>query len=115
MIGLGSIAHQYAQALEELQAPEVVASLDRDDAKYLTFRGRRVPVYTDARSLFARERVDVAVVATPLSTHVGVVSEVARRSRCRVLVAKPLARGLGDVRRLLADDFPCEVQTLVPA
>jgi hypothetical protein len=43
------------------------------------------------------------------------VSEIARRSRCRVLVAKPLARGLGDVRRLLADDFPCEVQTLVPA
>jgi predicted dehydrogenase len=115
IIGLGTIARHHADALAELEDAEVVAGLDREDGRQLTFRGRRVPVYTDARSLFARERVDVAVVATPVSTHAAVVTEVARRAPCKVVVEKPLAPGLGDVRRLLADDFRCDVQTLLHA
>jgi predicted dehydrogenase len=114
-VGLGNIAGHHVAALEEFPDAEVVAGVDPGAGHDLTFRGAPVPHFSTVSELFASGPIDVAIVTTPTSTHAAVVDEIAQSSRCRILVEKPLAANLGDVRRLLDPHFRNDVQTLFHA
>ena len=54
LIGLGKIAASHLAALERIQGVEVVAGVNPDPARDLTFRGRRGPCTATSRRSPAR-------------------------------------------------------------
>lgn len=115
IVGLGSIAEHHVAALEELPDAQLIAGVDIEPGKKLTFRGAPVATFSTLAELFTREHIDSAIVTTPTASHAAAIDEIARCSPCRILVEKPLAANLPDVQRFLADDYPNDVQTLFHA
>jgi len=116
LVGLGVIGQTHARALEfafgsALAAgletgprADVVAGVDVDGTKTLTFLGADRPVYPSLREASAAHTPAIVVIATPTGTHAAVCDQASRYfPEARLLVEKPAAATLGDARRILSD------------
>lgn len=102
LVGLGRIAEVHLEALERFPTVEVVAGVDPDASRRAQFRGSALPVYREVQAGLAGHAVDTVVVASPTTTHLEVCEAVlGHRTDVELLVEKPLATRLADVRRLL--------------
>jgi len=102
--GLGIAGRDHARALEQMTNATVVAVVDPDPSRTLTFRGQKVPVYPTVLATKSRHNPDVVVVASPTPTHASVCSEVAEHfPAAEVLVEKPAAADIADARRVIKD------------
>ena len=103
LVGLGAIGQTHARALEATPAADVVAGVDVDGSRSLTFRGADRPVYRRLREAGQACEPDLVVIATPTGTHAAVSEETARWfPTARLLVEKPAAATLADATRILA-------------
>jgi predicted dehydrogenase len=98
IIGYGGFGQFLHRAWREIGQLELVAVSGRR-------RSPRIPVevsyYSDWRELLRRERLDIAVVATPPATHAEIACYAMERG-IHVLIEKPLATSLEDAERILA-------------
>ncbi len=103
LVGLGAIGETHARALEATPSADVVAGVDVDGSRALTFRGADRPVYRSLREAGRACEPDLVVVATPTGTHAAVSEQTARWfPTARLLVEKPAAATLADARRILS-------------
>jgi predicted dehydrogenase len=103
LVGLGAIGDTHARALEATPSADVVAGVDVDGSRTLEFRGADRTVYPSLREASEACAPDLVVIATPTGTHAAVCEQAARWfPEARLLVEKPAATTLGDVRRLLS-------------
>jgi len=101
IVGLGRIAASHLAALETLESAEVVAGVDIEPGRALTFRGQDRPVYGRHDDLLALA-VDAVVVATPTPTHAEIAARLLDHdSPAAILVEKPLAASYGEWRMLM--------------
>src|SRR5262245_56182413 len=92
LIGFGYWGPNLARNIAETKGLHLAAVVDARPER-LELAGRRHPEAvrsTDAAALLDRADVDAVVVATPMSTHVGLAKAAIERGK-HVLVEKPLA------------------------
>jgi predicted dehydrogenase len=103
VVGLGAAGLVHAKALEEFAQVTVIAGIDTDRSRILTFRERQVPVYPgvfDATS--DNLDPDVVIIATPTPAHAEVCDEVAEYfPKATILLEKPAADNPGDAQRII--------------
>jgi predicted dehydrogenase len=102
LIGCGFFARNHMLAWRDLAGAEVVAVCDLDPAKaeaFATEFGGRA--FTDAATMLAEMRPDVADVATTVGSHRALV-ELAARHAGAVICQKPFAATLADGRAMVA-------------
>jgi predicted dehydrogenase len=103
VVGLGTAGLVHAKALEGFPQVTVIAGIDIDLSRILSFRERRVSVYPgifDATS--DRPDPNVVVIATPTPTHAPVCAQVAEYfPEATILIEKPAADNLDDARRVI--------------
>jgi predicted dehydrogenase len=103
VVGLGAIGQTHARALEATPSADVVAGVDVDGSRTLTFRGADRPVYPSVREASEACEPGLVVIATPTGTHAAVSEQAARWfPEARLLVEKPAAATLADARRILS-------------
>ena len=91
VIGCGSMGRNHVRVLSELADVELAAIVDTDQAAATALaRGRLLSLYNDVETLLEKERVDIAVVATPTSQHASVTLALLQRG-IHCLVEKPIA------------------------
>ncbi len=92
MIGAGQWGPNHIRNFQEIPGARVVGVADLQEARLDPIRQRfpGVEARTDYRTFLGRSDVDAVVVATPVSTHVQIVSD-ALESGKDVLAEKPLA------------------------
>ena len=101
--GLGTAGSVHAKALEEFDQVTVIAGIDTDRSRSLTFRERQVKVYPgvfDATS----DNLDpnIVIIATPTPTHAQVCDDVAEYfPKAIILLEKPAADNLDDAQRII--------------
>jgi predicted dehydrogenase len=103
LVGLGAIGQTHARALEATPSADVVAGVDVDGSRALTFRGADRPVYRSLAEASQACQPDLVVIATPTGTHAAVSEQAAQRfPTARLLVEKPAAATLADARAILS-------------
>ncbi|HEY9010310.1 MAG TPA: Gfo/Idh/MocA family oxidoreductase [Devosia sp.] len=105
LIGCGFFAQNHLSAWKDL-APEgvdLVAVCDIDEGKARAAAEKfGVPAwYTDAETMFARERLGLVDIATQMRTHLPLV-EMAMRHRVPTIVQKPFGQNIAEVRRMVS-------------
>lgn len=103
VIGLGTAGTDHVKALEDIPYATVIAGIDTDPSRTLTFRRREVAVYPGAFEAISHKLdPDLVVIATPTHTHAGVCGEVAEYfPKAVILVEKPAADKLEDAQRIV--------------
>ena len=102
VIGVGMMGCEHLHNLALIEQVDVVAVAD-SFAGSLAKAGAIVPAarqYADYRALLERERIDVAVIATPNHTHFDVVRDVLEQVD-HLLIEKPLCTTVSDARALM--------------
>jgi predicted dehydrogenase len=101
VIGAGAIAKEHLGALRAIDAVEIagVCDLSPAMAEIAADRFHAARWDTDYRVLLEEEKPDVVHVTTPASTHVPIATD-ALRAGAHVLVEKPIAPALDDLRIL---------------
>jgi predicted dehydrogenase len=103
IIGTGAIANLHIQALKEMkERVEVVAAVDvlRDRVEALSTEHAIARFYTDAAEMLEREHPDLVQIATPPSTHYGLIMR-SLESGSWVLCEKPLCTSLAELDHIL--------------
>ncbi|RJO61118.1 gfo/Idh/MocA family oxidoreductase [candidate division WS5 bacterium] len=103
IIGAGGIFHEHARTLETLKdRARLIGVADVDQIKLAKASSKYfVPyTFTDYRSLFDRNDIDIIVVATPPSTHEKFVIESFQAGK-HVICEKPLAHTLESADRII--------------
>jgi predicted dehydrogenase len=103
IVGLGAAGLVHAKALEEFAQVTVIAGIDTDTSRALTFRESQVNVYPGVFDTTS-DKLDpnVVVIATPTPTHAQVCDEVAEYfPKATILLEKPAADNLGDAQRII--------------
>ena len=102
VVGLGLAGCDHVRALEQTPGVAVVAAVDTDPRRTLTFHGHRVPVYRAIFDAKSRHDPDVVVIASPTPTHAKVFDEVTEHfPAATILVEKPAASELSDACKLI--------------
>jgi predicted dehydrogenase len=102
IVGLGNAGLEHAKALESIPDVEIVAGVDINSSRKLTFKGSEVPVYARTFELTDKIEPDIVVVATPTSSHANVCEEVSGYFRtAAILVEKPAADSLDNALRII--------------
>lgn len=103
VIGAGHWGPNLIRNFYDHPESEVVRVVDRDEERLAQVRARFAGVVTgtDARAAFADARVDAVVVATPTSTHFGLVKAALEAGK-HVLVEKPIATSRAQAEELCA-------------
>jgi predicted dehydrogenase len=103
IVGVGAAGTVHAKALEGFPDAAVIAGVDIDQSRILTFRGQRVPVYPTVFDTTNRGLdPDIVVIATSTQSHRQVCSEVTEHyPQAAVIVEKPAADNLADARKMI--------------
>ncbi len=110
VVGLGLAGRDHVRALEQTPGVAVVAAVDTEPSRTLTFRGRQVPMYHAVLDAKSNHDPDVVVIASPTPTHAGVFDEVVEHfPAATVLVEKPAASELNDALKLIGSKQPVSV------
>jgi predicted dehydrogenase len=102
VIGAGFFARFHLEAWHRVPGVTLVAVCDRDPEALASAAesGNHVRAYTDAREMLNAEELHLVDIATPPTTHLPLVTEIARR-RLNGICQKPLAPGYEEARRLV--------------
>jgi UDP-N-acetyl-2-amino-2-deoxyglucuronate dehydrogenase len=102
IIGLGLVGAIHLRAYRNLPELEIVAIAEPDPVRLGTADAPAGTArYADYRQLLANERIDIACVCTPASTHAEIVIACASRGT-HVLCEKPIAVSLADADEMIA-------------
>lgn len=96
VIGMGSMGQNHARVLEDLQGVKLVAAVD---ARFDNAGGHGGALSLNSVTELEELDIDLAVVATPTSTHCEVTLELIAQGSS-VLVEKPLALNLEDAGKM---------------
>ena len=101
LIGFGYWGPNYARVLNELPGAELALVCDRSQERLSLVASRYRAMQTCSRvdEVFARDDIDAVVVATPASTHAGLVRTALEHGR-HVLVEKPMALDVAECEAL---------------
>ena len=103
LIGLGAMGRNHLRVLEDLDVVELAAVCDLDaSTANEVARRHSVPAYGSWDEMLDREKLDAVVVAVPTGLHLEAGLSVLRRG-VHVLIEKPIAAGLEEGRRLVAE------------
>jgi predicted dehydrogenase len=98
LVGTGSIGDAHVRAVEATQGRvTLVAAVDIDDQRVRDFaKKHNIPShYTDYKAMLAKEKIDIALIATPPAQHVP-MSIAAMETGAWVLCEKPLCGSLAE-------------------
>ncbi|HYM66553.1 MAG TPA: Gfo/Idh/MocA family oxidoreductase, partial [Patescibacteria group bacterium] len=102
LIGLGAMGRNHLRVLGSLEGAELAAVCDLDpEVVEAAGREHSVPGYSSWDEMFAREKLDAAVVAVPTRFHLA-AGLSALQHGVSVLVEKPIAANLDEGRTLVA-------------
>lgn len=103
IIGLGSIANQFARDLLLVEDAELyaVASRNSDHAKAFALNYNALKAYGDYDSLINDENVDIIYIATPHDTHASLTIQSLNNKK-HVLCEKPVAINHFDASQMIA-------------
>jgi predicted dehydrogenase len=103
VVGAGHWGPNLIRAFENPPASQVAWVVDRDEGRLEQVEQRypTVTVATDAEAAFADDTVDAVVIATPTSTHHGLVKAALEAGK-HVLVEKPITTSTADGEELCA-------------
>ncbi len=95
ILGVGSIAHKHARAIQDLaEHIELVACCGRDETKTRAFAEQytagRASVFTNPAEMFDRAKLDVLVICLPPFAHTDEVEHATERG-IHLLIEKPIA------------------------
>src|SRR5207237_3777189 len=103
LIGLGAMGRNHLRVLEDLDGVELAAVCDLDaSTANEVARRHSVHAYGSWDEMLDREKLDAVVVAVPTGLHLEAGLAVLRRG-AHVLIEKPIAAGLEEGRRLVAE------------
>lgn len=101
VIGLGEVAELHLEAYRDLDGIEVVAGADPRQERLNEIAGRwGIRGYGDYEEMLDKEKLDIACVLTPASSHAKITRDVAKH-RVHVLCEKPLALTLDDAAAMI--------------
>jgi predicted dehydrogenase len=115
IIGCGAVAQEYVKAFEGDERSQVRALVSRSRANAERYRDEyhlRCSVETDATPMLRRADIDIVVVCTPHDLHTRYVVPAAEAGK-HVIIEKPVALTMEDVRRQLQAVRKSNVKTLV--
>jgi predicted dehydrogenase len=102
LVGVGEAGKTHLEVLEQIPSLSVVATVDTNASRSVTFRNRNLPVYKSTLEASRRHDPDVVVIATPTHTHAQLCDEVIKNfPALTILVEKPAADDIIDAQRLL--------------
>ena len=103
LVGLGAMGRNHLRVLEDLDGVELAAVCDLDaSTANEVARRHSVHAYGSWDEMLVREKLDAVVVAVPTGLHLEAGLAVLRRG-AHVLIEKPIAAGLEEGRRLVAE------------
>ena len=89
VIGPGSIAGTYAEALKDSETVKITAVLGhREESAKLFSEKYNVPYYTDAEEMYRTENPDAVLICTPTFTHEDIVKK-AMEHKVHIMCEKP--------------------------
>lgn len=105
LIGCGFFAQNHLHAWQDLagEGVDLVAVCDIDEGRAKAAAEKfGVPAsYTDAETMFGKERLGLVDIATQMRTHLPLV-EMAMRHRVPTIVQKPFGQNIAEARRMTA-------------
>jgi predicted dehydrogenase len=115
ILGTGNVAKGHLMAIQATEGAELVAlgTRVRERGKaWAVEQGVSCPIYSDLESLLADEQVDIVIICTPNNQHAQQTIQVARAGK-HILIEKPVALNLQDLRAMQAAVQESGVRTLV--
>jgi predicted dehydrogenase len=115
IIGCGAVAEEYVKAFQKDERSEVRALVSRNPANAQRYRDKynlQCAIETDAEKMLRMTDVDIVVVCTPHDTHTRYVVAAAEAGK-HVIIEKPVALTMEDVRRQLQAVRKSKVKTIV--
>lgn len=110
IVGTGKVAHNHAQALQNVPESGFTAVCGRHPEKTADFATQYgVKPYSDVSEMVLAENIEVVVVCTPHPAHAG-PAIAAMQAGAHVLVEKPLASSLADCDAMISAAEACAVQ-----
>jgi predicted dehydrogenase len=102
VIGLGHWGPNYLRNYSQMDGCEVAACVDQNGSRVAAFRKTHPSInfYPSTEEMYAKEKPDAVVIATPTATHFQITGE-ALKHKCHVLVEKPLAMDEKECRGLV--------------
>ena len=102
VIGLGHWGPNYLRNYSQMDGCKVAACVDQNGSRVAAFRKThpRINFYQSTEEMYAKEKPDAVVIATPTVTHFQIAGE-ALAHKCHVLVEKPLAMDEKECRGLV--------------
>jgi UDP-N-acetyl-2-amino-2-deoxyglucuronate dehydrogenase len=102
LIGVGKVAHTYAQGLQTLPQSQFVAVCGRNQERTAAFASQyNVQPYIDLTTMIREQNVEMVVIATPHPLHAE-QAVAAAQAGAHVLVEKPMAITTADCDRMIA-------------
>ncbi|MGN1020241.1 MAG: Gfo/Idh/MocA family protein [Aristaeellaceae bacterium] len=103
LIGVGGFGQAYLRTMTgEDTGADLTAIVDTDPAaaaKFPVIAERRIPVYASLEDFFARDSAELAVIVTPVHTHLAIARACFARGM-HVLCEKPLCMTLEDAQAM---------------
>lgn len=112
IVGLGLVGKRHANAIRRVEGVELSAVVDitQDAARFAADVG--IECYQDLAALFAADRPDGVILATPTPLHADQGLACISQG-CPALIEKPLAATVGEAERLAAASAKAGVPVLV--
>ncbi len=102
LIGVGKVAHTYAQGLKTLPQSNFVAVCGRNQERTAVFAAQYdVQPFTDLATMIRDQGVEVVIIATPHPLHAE-QAIAAAQAGAHILVEKPMAITAADCDRMIA-------------
>jgi predicted dehydrogenase len=115
IMGAGNVAKAHLAAIRAIEQAEMVAlgtrSLERGQA-WSAEQGLDCPIYTDLSQLLANDQVDIVILCSPNHLHATETIQAAQAGK-HILIEKPVALNLADLRAMQAAVREAGVRTLV--
>ena len=103
LIGVGGFGRVYLRTMtEEDTGADLTAIVDNDPAaaaKFPVIAERKIPVYSSLEEFLARDSADLAIIVTPVHTHLS-MAQACFAHGMHVLCEKPLCMTLEDAQAM---------------
>ncbi|RME88642.1 MAG: gfo/Idh/MocA family oxidoreductase [Anaerolineae bacterium] len=113
VIGVGTMGRNHARVLASLPHVQLVAVADVDeDAARQAASTYRAQAYTDYRTMFDREALDLVIIAVPTRLHMPIALEAIERG-IHCLIEKPIASSVEEGEHIVAAARQASVKVTV--
>jgi predicted dehydrogenase len=115
ILGTGNVAKGHLKAIQDTDGAELVAlgtrTLEGGQA-WAADQGVSCPVYAGLENLLTDDQIDIVIICTPNNLHAEHTIQIARAGK-HILIEKPVALNLPDLRAMYAAVQETGVRTLV--